>query len=402
MPLPRHGRVLLAIVLVAFALRFAVALGREGERGYVYYVEMARNLGEKGALYRSMPFDQGDRYAIRTPGYPLVLAALDAAPGALRAKVALFGAACGAASVALASLLARRLFGDRPALATAAVIALWPHAVLHDGALQDTALYTTLFLALLLITHRLFSGEERLGTSVAAGAAAAAAVLVRVALLPTALVLLAWPLLGTARRRVALAGVSLLALGIGLTPWLARNARVVGRPVLTSDGGRSLWLGNNAQLFEAGYPRVSIDRAEVQAWFALPPATRQHVQELGRDELAQDAWFRAEATRWIRANPGDALSGALRKAWASFSPWYSPRGTLVKQLVHLATYGPVALLAFAALLRHRARWRELGMLAACAALLAAQSAVFFGHSAYRAYLDPVLILLACSWITARD
>ena len=174
----------------------------------------------------------------------------------------------------------------------------------------------------------------------------------------------------------------------------------VGSFVLTSDTGRSLWLGNNAQLFEV-YPRQSIDRAEERAWTALPEETRAAVRDQGHDEFAQDAWFRGEAQRWIRANPGDAAVGALRKAWASFSPWFNPRGSLLKQLVHAFSYGPVALLALAALYRHRARLRETGFIVACCALLAAQSAMFFGHSSYRAYLDPLLVVLAASWFAPR-
>lgn len=402
--LPR--RWLLGLFAGALALRLGADLARPpGEaRGYEYYAEMAAHLVEDGRLYRTMPFGQGDRLAIRTPGYPLALAALAPVAADVRLRAAILGAICGASSVVLAAILGARLSGRRAGLTAGCAVALWPHAVLHDTALQDTALYTTLFLALVLVAHRLSVKERRLDPLSAAGAGmlAAAAVLVRVALLPTVVVLLAWPLLcgGNRRRSLLLLLVGVLTLNAGLLPWRLRNARVVGSSVLTSDTGRSLWLGNNPQLFEV-YPPGSIDRAEERAWTALPEATRAAVRSLAHDEIAQDAWFRDEALAWIRAHPGAAAIGAARKAWASFSPWFNPRGSLLKQLIHAISYGPVALLAVASLVRLRSRWRETGIVVACVAVLAAQSAMFFGHSSYRAYLDPLLVVLAASWIAPR-
>lgn len=408
--LPTRGsrwRSIVAILLLAFTLRVAGALvaghGSPGvAQGYQYYLEMADNVAEGRGFFRTMPFGQGEPRAIRTPGYVLVLGALRALPIQRGIAIALFGICCGTLTVLFGTLLALRALGTRAGFAAGLVLACWPMAVVHDSALQDTALYTMLFIALAGLAHRL-TEEARRGDvwrAVVLGLVAAAAVLVRVALLPTAIILCAWVLLSArpAKQRLLLALVASVALQAGLAPWRVRNARVIGSPVLTSDSGRSLWLGNNPQTFSV-YPQQSIDRAEERAWTALPEETRAHVRQ-APSELGRDAWFRDEALRFIWAEPVAALGGAARKAWVTFSPWYSPEGSLLKQGLHLVSYGPVAVLALLAGWRRR-RERLTWMVFTCAGVLALQSAVYFGHSGYRAYIDPLLIVLAASCFVPR-
>ena len=55
-----------------------------------------------------------------------------------------------------------------------------------------------------------------------------------------------------------------------------------------------------------------------RAWAALPEATRAEVRALAGDEMVSDAWFRARALAYLKADPARALGGGLRKAWASF------------------------------------------------------------------------------------
>jgi 4-amino-4-deoxy-L-arabinose transferase-like glycosyltransferase len=375
--------------------------------GYDFYVEMADHLRAGEGLYRTLPYGHGDRFAIRTPVYPLVLAALRSLGGLFPWSVALLGALCGAAVIGVVGLTADRLFGRRAALAAATVLALWPHAVMHDSALQDTALYTALFALAMASCLRLADEDstERMRTSFVLGLAGVLAVLTRVALLPSVLMLCVWPLVTATRagrgRALSLAAVSVFVVVAGLAPWLARNARVLGAPVMTSDTGRSLWLGNNPQTFSV-YPERSIDRAEERAWAAIPEATRAEARALASRELESDAWFRARALDWMRANPGEAFTGGLRKAWASYSPRFNPAGSAAKQIVHALAWTPAALLAILGIWRHRRRRRVLAPIGFSVLLLAMQSAVFFGHSAYRLYLDPWVILLAASLLAGKD
>ena len=401
------------ILLIAGAgllLRLGVPLVRGVEDshagGYDFYVEMADHLRAGEGLYRTLPYGHGDRFAIRTPLYPLVLAGLRPLGSWFSWAIVLFGATCGAASVWLVGRAADSLFGRRAGLAAAGAMALWPHAVLHDTALQDTALYTALFALALAACLRLSDPRSQASgrTALLLGVAGCLAVLTRVALLPSVLLLLAWPVLAAARdarpRALRLSALSLLVLALGLTPWLLRNARTLGAPVLTSDTGRSLWLGNNPQTFSV-YPARSIDRAEERAWAALPAAARSEVLALAGDELESDAWFRARALTWIGEQPGAALLGGVRKAWAGVSPWFSPTGSLAKQVVHAVTWTPAALLALVSAWRHRRRWRLLAPIAFSLSLFALQSAVFFGHSAYRLYLDPWVLVVASGLLAVR-
>lgn len=404
-----HARSLWAVASFGLLLRLAVPVVQGGDelhaRGYHFYVEMADNLRAGEGLHRALPFGHGDRFAIRTPLYPLVLAPLRGLPG-FPWLVAIFGALCGTGTILIVGSTARRLFGERAGLAAAVAVALWPHLVLHDTALQDTALYTLLLASALALCLRLVEGEvERpRAAALAFGLACALGVLTRVALLPSVLVLMAWPALVAARserrRQAGWAAVSLVLFALTLSPWLVRNHRLLGAPVLTSDTGRSLWLGNNPETFSV-YPEQSIDRAEERAWLAMPESERAEARALGDDELASDAWFRARATAWIAEHPGEAFVGGLRKAWAAFSPWFSPVGSLPKQLVHVVTWTPAALLALASAWRHRRRWRALAPIGFCLALFALQCAVFFGHSAYRLYLDPWVIVVASGLLAAK-
>ncbi len=403
---PWRGLLLLALLALAARLLAFAAIGPERfeARGYLYYDEMATHLIEDGALYRTLPYGQGDRFAIRTPGYPLALAAMRRLPGSLPGKVAVFGSLCGAVSVVLAGLLGARAFGQRAGLVAGALLALWPAAVVHDPAMQDTACYTVLLLALVVATWRLRDGATaRLAPvlALAVGAVAAAGVLVRVTLILPALALIAWCAWSAAApraRRLALAAIMLAALGAGLGPWLARNARVVGAPVLTTDTGRSLWLGNNPETFSV-YPERSIDRSEERAWAALSPEDRAHVRSLAADERAQDAWFRARAIRFMIEHPIATVKGFARKAIATFSPWMSPAGSPLKQATHALAWAPVLLLAIASLARERRRLGELAPLWMPIVLLAVHSGVFFGHSAYRAYADALAIALAAGLLS---
>lgn len=397
----RWRRVLLGLFGLAFGARMTVlavvGIDERHASGYRYYVEMADNLRAGRGLHREMPYGQGERRAIRTPLYPLVLAALRSLPVSFGLLVSLVGAACGAVTVVLVALLARGLFGTAAGCLAGLAVGLWPYGVVHDTAIQDTALYTALFAGFVLacwgLTRRPGAGGAHV---LAVGLVGAGAVLTRVALLPSVLGVMAWcvvarpaPGAGSARRLALL----LLGLALGLAPWLTRNALVVGAPVLTSDTGRSCWLGNNPETFSV-YPTRSIDRAEERAWAALPEATRRHVRELGRDELAADAWFREQALAWVRRHPRDAARGAWRKVAATFGPRFNPEAGAAKAWAHALWYLPVALLAVAALVAERRRLRELAFLPGCVVILALQSAVFFGHSGYRAYLDPLLAVLA--------
>lgn len=388
-----------ALALLALAARLLpfVLIGPRhyAEHGYLYYEEMADNVLAGRGFHRAMPFGQGDKHAVRTPLYPLAIAGLKLLPGDTTGKVALLGALLGTASVLLSAHLARRTFGARAGWIAGAVAALWPHACVHDAAMQDTAMYSALMLGCIALALRLRDVAAARGApwlALAWGLLAALAVLTRVTLVLPVVALVAWLALAVPRRR-ALAFLMALGLLAGLAPWVARNARVVGAPVLTTDAGRSLWLGNNPQTFSV-YPRQSIDRSEERAWDALSPQQRDEVRSLAGDERAQDAWFRREAIAHVRAHPLAALSGFVRKAWAVVSPWMSPRAGALKQAVHLVTWTPVLALALVASWRHRSRWRDLLPLWIPAALLVLHSGAFFGHSAYRAYVDALAIVLA--------
>ncbi|MEM7247627.1 MAG: hypothetical protein AAF533_19980 [Acidobacteriota bacterium] len=381
-------------------------------RGYHFYLEMVDNLEAGRGIMRTLPYGHGDRHAIRTPLYPLCLATGRTLGLPDGWSIVLLGLLAGTTSVLLVGALAQQWWG-RPAGRVAGWgAALWPHSVLHDTVLQDTALYTALFLGFLLLVVRLRAARvatpaSGLGRQAAlAGLLGGLAVLTRVALLPTVVVLTAWMVLpwpgprrsGWWRPLV----VTFAVLGLTLSPWLVRNHLRLGKPVLTSDTGRSLWLGNNPHTLSV-YPNQSIDRAEERAWSAVPEVEQDVLEARAEEELLADDWFRQRALAHLRAEPAAAVKRGLVKAWATFSPWRSPRGSTFVQVAHLVGYGGLLLLALATAWRWRARWLEVLLPVGLAmGLLALQSAVFFGHSGYRAYLDLVLLAVAAGLLVRPE
>ena len=90
-----RGAALRCLVLVlAFALRLVGSRASQGH-GYEYWLEMADHVRAGEGLHRTMPWGQGERWAIRTPGYPLLLTGLGWLPGPMLTKVAILGALAG-------------------------------------------------------------------------------------------------------------------------------------------------------------------------------------------------------------------------------------------------------------------------------------------------------------------
>jgi hypothetical protein len=89
-------------------------------------------------------------------------------------------------------------------------------------------------------------------------------------------------------KALAGAGVVVVLIMLVSAPWTLRNQRVFGQPVMISTNfGANLWMGNNP-VSTGGY-------------MDLPPEVR------GMSEIDRNDFLEAEAKRFIRENPGDAI-----------------------------------------------------------------------------------------------
>ena len=194
---------------------------------------------------------------IRTPAYPLFLAAIYKVAGdgqmpVVLAQTALFVAIC-----LLVYAIARRIAGERIAFAAALLTALFP-PIPYFGALVMTEVWTTfLFTASMWMVFRMLE-SGRAASFAACGVMLALTTLSRpvfvlfpLALAGVGLVLLPW----TGIRRPIPARYWLLLVGafaVGMLPWFAYNYTTLGRFTLSPAGGvgRGLWEGT----WQAAWP----------------------------------------------------------------------------------------------------------------------------------------------------
>jgi 4-amino-4-deoxy-L-arabinose transferase-like glycosyltransferase len=249
----------------------------------VYAVRTPQGLHDPG-LYRALAASVADGHgytypligatAYYPPGYPVVLAPFvwvfehSFLPGGDTAAVVALNLLAGAATIVLTAAVARRLAGDRVAVAAAVLVAIWPNLVLHSAVALSETLFLPLVLAIVLVAVEAFGSDppiwdrgalnRRLDAPrlVGLGVLVAAASYVRPVALPIMGVLL---VAGVARGvgwRRAIGGTAVVALVavVGLLPWVLRNHQVVGAYTLSTNTGDNLCMSrqpgaNGAFLF---------------------------------------------------------------------------------------------------------------------------------------------------------
>lgn len=242
----------LQLVLVALAglvlrvvaiTRWSRSLGLAGDQ--LFYHHQAIDLADGlGFTYRH-PAGEHVTTAVHPPLHTAVLGAASVvgldSPTAQR----VVGALLGAATVLVAGLVARRMVGDRAAVAAAICVAAAPTLWINDALVLSESSYALTVALLLLASVELVARPTR-GRAAALGGAIALATLAR-AEAAALVVLLAVPLVLalrdsdgarlTGRRRLALLGWLALAGAVVGAPWLGRNLTAFDRPALVSTGG---------------------------------------------------------------------------------------------------------------------------------------------------------------------
>jgi 4-amino-4-deoxy-L-arabinose transferase-like glycosyltransferase len=391
------------IILFAFGVRVAArwytGAADFWQNGYTFYFALAQNV----AAGNGFSLDGAHPTAFRVPVYPMFLAALTFGQQAFL-PVLIAQSLVGAGSVLCAALIARELFGNAAAIIAALITAVYPYYVVHDTALQETSLYTFLMaLAVLLLLRVRRNGS--LMTAIAAGLALGAAVLTRANLAPFALVAPLWLALAGGsnaapwRRRFFVAN---LCAGMGMltvAPWLIRAHEITGSVTLSTQNGFFLWLGNNPYTFSR-YPQESIDRSQAVALAALSSQEKRELKARGHNEALVDEWFRKKGLDYIREYPWRTLGNGFRKIVDTFGWLPSPRRTFWPSLAHALSYGTMMILGLWGMWQGRRNWREHSIFYAQFVCFVAVTAVFFGHTSYRAYLDVYWIVFAAGVLAA--
>ena len=316
------GRLVWLAIGLGLALRAAAAVAVEeiaARKGAICLFPDAVIYWQLGKAIRDgAPFavDQWGvwHHALRTPGYPLFLAACRAVFGAGTLPVRLVQAALGAICAGMVAKLVGRIEPGRGVPATAAVLAaVDPWAVGIAAVILSEAAFLPLMVASLWGLSAIWPGAgrpaaRRPAVAFATGLATAAAVLVKPSwalFLPAALG--AWIATAKGQRKEAARGAMVVGLGmvVAMAPWWVRNARIYGRFVPTA-----LWLG--ASLHDGLHPGAT--GASDMEFLNVP-----EVRTL--DEVTQDAVLRRRALRFARAHPGTVLRLAAVKTARYWSPW---------------------------------------------------------------------------------
>jgi hypothetical protein len=167
----------------------------------------------------------------------------------------------------------------------------------------------------------------------------------------------------------------------------------LGVPIVSSESGRCFWSGNNPQTF-SHYPIGSIDASDVDGLVALTPEEKKQLDALSTDLLGLDDWFMRQGLEYVQTHPWETLRGVFRKVAAAFSWFHNPADGTVKLWAHLLSYGPISLLGILGMWRARHEWSAHGIIYLLFFSFVGVTAVFFGHTSHRSYLDVYLIIFA--------
>jgi 4-amino-4-deoxy-L-arabinose transferase-like glycosyltransferase len=377
--------------MLAAALRLAVLILAEGRPDRFdfpdshRYVRIARNI-----VAGLGPIESKQVQAGTDPLYPYLLSIGVRLGFADPLEAMRFGRAVNSlfslASVLLLALFSRRLFGNRPALFAAAILAVDPILLFFTGLVLTETPYITLLLAgfycLTLGSHL----RRGLIAAAAAGALLGLATCMRSSSLfmPLAVVPLLWHFSGgPPRRRLAAIGLLIAGAAIMLVPTVSRNYRLFRRfvPVCTHGGAGLLealgpWADGGPGMDRIKYP-------------TFPP---------GIDECERDRLCRVAAWGWAREHPADTLHLAwvkLRRTW-SVTINAAEYASSLYALVAWTTVAPEFLLAaFGALgLLLQRRFWPLILLLLPAVYFTLVHMVFVGSVRYRLPAMPFLFVLA--------
>jgi hypothetical protein len=294
-------------------------------------------------------------------------------------------------------LVARRSFGERPALVTLALAAVYGPMIHTAGSLVAEG-WVLLFAAGALA---ILAGQVSTLRAGAAGGLLALACLGRPNLLPLLAALpVAWAVASRSGWRLFAGRAAAWSLGAALVlgPVFFRNVAVGGEAVLvTAHGGVNLWIGNNpaADGFFSTPERSGLQGGQ-ESLIRSSIAVAERAEHRTLTAADASAWWTQRALVWVVEDPVGWARLTMRKAGYflnAYEPpletnfgWAAARfPTLGWATVGAGVVGPLALVGMWAT---RARWRELGVLHAYTLGCTVTVVLYFVAARYRL---PVLV-----------
>lgn len=321
---PSDRWMLRVILFTALGLRLATACGLQylletrWHRDFLIagdadgYWQLAQRLaaGEDYAIY------DPPRYALRMPGFPLVLAIPVTLFGPSLLAARLFLAGMGTLACWLVYRLGRQLFSTRAGLIASGLAAVSPVLVIFSETILSETTFAVMMLWSLLAGNRLYQRLASTNSSFTAicmdavqtGVAIAAGVAMRPSwILAGPVVAGLLMLLSPAFRKAALSGMLIVAaMVLVLLPWGIRNQRVTGHWTLTT-----FWMGPS--LYDGLNPEATGDSN-------MTFYDRDRLM-LRMDEYEVDQHYRRAAWKFAADHPRRVLELAWVKTLRYWSPW---------------------------------------------------------------------------------
>jgi 4-amino-4-deoxy-L-arabinose transferase-like glycosyltransferase len=296
----------LAAILVAAALlrvgAIATDSGYSPQNDAFEYDHYARSIAAGNGYSQSGYLRQGGPTAIRGPGYPYLLGGLYALSADSRAVGRLAGAALGVLTVLLLYLIAKRIWGRRVGLITAALAAVFPPLVLLSRELWSESLFIPLELGAVLCVLNFRRSGGLLRWAATAGALGGVALLTRNTAAPLLVCVSLGMLVAPIRPTLRSLRAPFVVLGVAalvIAPWTIRNAIEFGRlvPITTSTGITAAGVYN---------PTSFRDSESHGAWRdpQAIPGFSHLFETAGLDEAEVDRVLRREARDFAWQHPG--------------------------------------------------------------------------------------------------
>ena len=392
---PRAFVLAAAAIGIVARLAFGLAywINEPLNRDEVEYLSLARSLTAGHGYDWDEHVKKGNVQPFgRAPGYPVFLTLIGAGREyvtTVPASVKIAQSIVGGLGVFLIGWAAWRMAGRSPAMAAAAMAAVYPPLIWISGFAYSEAVFWPIAIGVALVfNHTLARPRGTMWKSaIVFGIVTGLAVLVRAATVPFVPLAGLWLL--WKRQFTAVAGFA-LGLAIVLTPWTIRNYTHHGRFVLVaSDGGVTFWTGNNPQAPGEGdmaaNPHLKYANQELKARY--PGLTEEQLEPI----------YYRESLTWIRENPLAWLWLMMKKVFyliVPIGPSYRAHSAryYIASVLSVGVLVPLAAIGCWRLGSRRSRMTGMWILAAGAV---ATCLVFFPQERFRIpVLDPAMILLA--------
>ena len=388
------------ILLLALLLRVIAAISIDHhltQAGRTFLIEGDANgyweLGQHIAAGEDYAIYQPPRRVLRTPGFPLLLAASIKAFGRSVFAASLVMAVVGTGCCWLTWLLARKLFDESTALWALLLVAVSPLQIgSHVQILSETWFSFGLLICLLALGRLLKQAPTASCGRIAVtnGILTGLTVLIRPGwLLWAGLSSLLVILFGQMKlaKRILCAALICGGCFVALLPWAWRNHEVTGHWIFTSLwSGPSLYDGLHAGATGAS-DMAFVDNEDAYSTMS---------------EFEANAHYKQRAIDFVKENPRRTLELAFLKAGRYLSPSLNAAGFSggVFSAVCVAWYFSLTLLILAGVLNLRHNLAYVGLLASPFLQFLLVHMVFVGSIRYRLPVEFPLSILAAHGLVA--